>query len=460
MPNGLAFLALFLFLPFGIGLFFVLRPPLAAVTVFLASMMLLPEKTVLDLPGLPGLGKEEVAAIAVFLGVLAKARRKLREARPLGGPDLWCLALMAGSLGTSFTNPDVLVYGPTVLPPLSAYEAVSVAFSDVLRYLLPFLIGRALFVSTRDLRTLFSALLLAAALYTPLIFMELMLSPQLHNWVYGFHQHDFIQTLRGGGYRPMVFMAHGLSLALMLAWAIIAGVTLFKVKKSAFGLPTTLLTPYVTLFLVLAKSLGALLYAVTAAPVVAFLKPRTQVRVALVLVAVVFSYPLLRATDVFPEKSLVQLASLEFRFNMESMLSQRAGERSLFGWGRFRRNMVFDEWGNERSVSDGFWVVLYGVRGGWGFVCFFAYLTSGLFLLRKRFRRLAGSEERILLSALAIIIGVCAVDLLPNGLFNTFSFFLAGALYGATRALSITSDNTVQERLQPLVANIDTDPPR
>ena len=40
----------------------------------------------------------------------------------------------------------------------------------------------------------------AASFMRPLCVIELRFSPQLHNWVYGYHQHDFVQTIRDGGY--------------------------------------------------------------------------------------------------------------------------------------------------------------------------------------------------------------------------------------------------------------------
>ena len=64
---------------------------------------------------------------------------------------------------------------------------------------------------------------LGGLIYVPLCLFEVRMSPQLHNMVYGFAQHSFGQTVRGGGWRPMVFMQHGLAVGLfmsvMLPWA-------------------------------------------------------------------------------------------------------------------------------------------------------------------------------------------------------------------------------------------------
>ena len=39
----------------------------------------------------------------------------------------------------------------------------------------------------------------------------MLISPQLHFMTYGFYQHEFTQVVRMGGYRPMVFLQHGIA---------------------------------------------------------------------------------------------------------------------------------------------------------------------------------------------------------------------------------------------------------
>ena len=71
-----------------------------------------------------------------------------------------------------------------------------------------------------------------ACAYVPLITYELHMAPQLHNRFYGYFQHDFSQTLRGTGYRPMVFMAHGLTLSLFMAFSsVVAVARIIELRK-------------------------------------------------------------------------------------------------------------------------------------------------------------------------------------------------------------------------------------
>jgi hypothetical protein len=447
VPNGFAYLVLFAYLPFGIALFTALRPALAGTLVFLGAFMFLPERTELDLPGLPSIGKEEIAVIACFLGVFFRARKKLWAAKPLRGLDVLTLLLFVGNFLTVFTNTDAYKQGPWELPALTTYEAVSFSLQDTLHTLLPFILGRALITNARDLKTLLTCMAVAGAVYTPLLAVELVMSPQMHNWFYGFAQHDFIQTMRGGGYRPMVFMTHGLAVGLFMCWAVLAAVTLHKARKKTVGLPSLFVGLYDFGWLLACKSLGAAIYAFTMAPLLALLKPKGLVRVCTIVAALVLIYPVLRMTDVFPHRELISAAesiagveraqSLGFRFEMEALLTDHTAKRPIFGWGRFKRASILDEWsGREASVADGHWIVTYSIRGAWGYACTFLLLIIPILVLVRRLRKIDANDERVMLAGLGLIMTVSVIDLLPNALWNVFTVFLAGALWGVGKALA------------------------
>jgi hypothetical protein len=114
---------------------------------------------------------------------------------------------------------------------------------------------------------------------------------------------------------------------------------------------------------------------------------------------------------------------------------------------------LFDEYGRPALVTDGMWIILYGIRGLVGFIAFFAYLLSPILLLRKRLRRVQARDEQAMLAGLGIILAVSAVDLLPNGLFNTIPLFLAGVLYGTTKALSSLPPTTAPDAI-PVIKRV------
>jgi hypothetical protein len=451
VPNALAFLALVAWPVVCLAAFARFRPQVAVLIAFMGAMLLLPEKTEIKFPFQP-LGKQEFAAIGAILGVLlvGAARRKLMAAKPFRGAEAWVFVIMAGAFGTSRVNQEPLAYHSRVfLEPLTTWEAISVCVGDVYTYLIPFLLGRALFRTREDATTLLRAFQLCAILYVPFIFTEILLSPQMHNWVYGFAQHDFIQTMRAGGYRPMVFMGHGLGLTIFLAAAVLAGNVLTLAKRaSVLRLRGRHISIALMIVLLGCKSLGAAVFAIMFTAVLHVLAPRWQLRVLLAFAALVVLYPVSRATEVFPHRECVQFIkdtagpdraqSLEFRFDNEAKLSEHAAKKALFGWGRFRRNMLFESPYKDQptSVSDGFWIVIYGVRGIVGFVCLFGMLLTPLFLLRKKLKYITSGEDRYLLVGLACMLMMYTIDLLPNGLFTNFPIFFAGAVLGVIRGVS------------------------
>ncbi|MEZ4288411.1 MAG: hypothetical protein R3A47_09765 [Polyangiales bacterium] len=96
-------------------------------------------------------------------------------------------------------------------------------------------------------------------LYSLLQLVELRFSPQLHRWIYGYHQHNFVQTIRAGGYRPMVFMSHGLAVSLFTATAAMAAMGLYRARIRIGRFSSGFATGYLMFILLIAKSLAAAL---------------------------------------------------------------------------------------------------------------------------------------------------------------------------------------------------------
>ena len=59
---------------------------------------------------------------------------------------------------------------------------------------------------------------------------------------------------------------------------------------------------------ILCKSLASLVYGAVLVPMVRFAKPQLQVRLAMILAAIVFSYPLLRTADLVPTEVMLDAA--------------------------------------------------------------------------------------------------------------------------------------------------------
>jgi cell division protein FtsW (lipid II flippase) len=199
------------------------------------------------------------------------------------------------------------------------------------------------------------------------------------------------------------------------------------------------LAVYLGIVLVLCKSAGALIYGIVLGPLARWTTPRTQIHVAVLLAGIALLYPVLRLTFFFPTEELVAVSStfseeransLKFRFDQEDALLSRASERLLFGWGRYGRNRVYWETGDEASVTDGLWIITLGQFGLVGFISQFGLLVLPIFYALGAIRRLSDPSERLLLATLAIIVAMTAVEQLPNSSISTWSWLLSGALLG------------------------------
>ena len=209
--------------------------------------------------------------------------------------------------------------------------------------------------------------------------------------------------------------------------------------------PAAGVTAYLSGVLVLCKTLGALVYGAALVLLVRFTRPQLQLRIALVLVAIALLYPTLRAADLFPTRSLVELAqaidpdraqSLQFRFANEDQLLDRAWQRFLFGWGRFGRNRVYDEEsGRDLSVTDGRWIITMGQFGFIGFLAEFGLLALAVARAAQAAKFADERRGAGLLAALALIVAINVVDLLPNASLSPWTWLLAGALLGRAEAL-------------------------
>jgi len=147
------------------------------------------------------------------------------------------------------------------------------------------------------------------------------------------------------------------------------------------------------------------------------------------------SYPVARGLDLVPVERIVALAerasparaqSLEFRFQNEEVLLERAMEKPVFGWGSWGRNQIWDGTGRLLTVTDGRWIILVGVGGWLMLLAEFGLLTLPIFLLWWR----AGPDVPNHVAALAVILAINMVDMLPNATLTPLTWLFAGGLYG------------------------------
>jgi hypothetical protein len=270
---------------------------------------------------------------------------------------------------------------------------------------------------------------------------EIRFSPQLHVWIYGFQSSDFLMEIRDGGFRPMVFMGHGLLASFFMMSTAVAASAMWRIHSKLYGFSAGPITGYLCTVLILCKSLGALIYGVIAVPLVRLASPKTIAGVAVLMGVISLGYPLLRVAGLVPTTLAISTAtirseergeSLEFRFINEEQLLERASQRILTGWGRYGRNRVYDSDGKDVSVTDGRWIITLGQFGIIGFIAEFGLLTIGIFRVRCVLGKTKDVRESLCLSALSLMTAINVVDLVPNATLTPLTFLIAGSLVGRT----------------------------
>jgi hypothetical protein len=209
---------------------------------------------------------------------------------------------------------------------------------------------------------------------------------------------------------------------------------------------------YLGVTLMLCKAAGTLMYGLVGGLLIGFTRPQLQTRVAVLLVSLGLLYPVLRAEGVFPTTGMVETvrlinderaASLAFRFNQEDSLLAHAQERPMFGWGRYARSRVFNEWtGGDESTTDGMWIITLGAFGICGFVAQFGLLAFPVFRVAPLIKLMTSERDKILLAALALIVAFTLIEQLPNAWISPWGWLLAGALVGRSELIQAARSTT------------------
>lgn len=442
--NALATAVLLLYVPFSILLFALMRLDRATSIAVLTAVLFLPEKLAFDPPLVPPMDKYSISISIAFLAALLSKLKGGRKSSVLFAfATLW---LIAGAIGTTYTNRDPLILAPSVVAPgLTSKDAITVISDLSFLLLLPFAVGRLVYRTPESVAELLKYIVGFAVFYSFFMLIEIRLSPQLHNWVYGYHQHAFSQTVRNEGFRPLVFMTHGLATARFMVTAILAAVGLDRAGQKVFNIKPRYIALFLLLVLVFSNSLGALVLVLLALPLMLIAPPRMIAWFASCVAVIVILFPILRTagwipvvelTEIFSEWKPERAASLKFRFDNEDILLDKWSLRRWFGWAGYSRGRVYDQWGKDISTTDGAWIIALS-QGGWArFLGQFFLIVMPIWIARKHIVRFRMPHVRHLFAALVLITAVTALDLLPNGMFNYLGMLLAGALFGYSESLS------------------------
>jgi hypothetical protein len=432
--------------PFIAGMFY-RRMPVATATVWtiLGAYLLLPSGIAIKFEMIPAFDKSSISNLCALAGCAIVAPRQSRLPTRSRVADALLIVYLVSPIFTSAFNNDNVIVGDRVLPGVGNYDAISAVMNQFLFFLTIF-VGRRWLRNSFDTLVILRSLVIAGLLYTIPVLIEIRMSPQLSNWIYGYFTSNYAVEGRYGGFRPVVFLNNGLTLSFFVMTSFLASLVLWRIKIRVRNFRPAGVSAYLAVILILCKSAGALTYGLVAGLIVRAASPRLQMKIAVALVSVGLLYPSLRAADLFPTTTLVNFArlinedraaSLKYRFDNEDLLLAKASQRYWFGWGRYGRSRVYaDDTGNDVSVTDGAWIITLGNFGIVGFLAQFGLLALPVFRAARSIKYLSSKNDALLLAALSLILSLSVIEQIPNASISPWVWLLAGALLGRTELLS------------------------
>jgi hypothetical protein len=443
MPNIFAYLVLLSSPIAAVVLFRLLTLERALVWTIIGGHLLLPSSTYIKFPMIPVIDRALVPAVSAFLLCLLVSPRMTLSFDGFSRAGrqvlyiLFALCVVTPVL-TVLYNTEPIIDGRIFLPGLRLYDAWGL-ISVILVAMIPLWLGIRFLNTPTGHRALLEIIAISGLVYTFPALVEIRLSPQLHTWVYGFFPSDFVQHVRAGGFRPTVFLNHGLMLGIYLCMTIIAATALYREarREGQRAFVWLAIAIWTTLVLFLSKSLGALVLAVIFAGVVFLFGRRVQVWLGVVVAVIVLLYPMLRGAGWIPVDTAHDLAlmvsedraaSLKFRLDNEDALLDKANLKPIAGWGSWGRNSLYDpETGEMTSITDGIWLIYIGVYGWLGYIGRFGLLTAPLILYALRRKSFGPSY---ITPGLIMVLSALLIDLLPNAGLVNYVWLMAGAVAG------------------------------
>ena len=424
---------LFGWIPISVIIFHRLKPHHAVLVVLIGGVLFLPTATY-NISGFPDYSKATAIGLGLILGGRLSGSRKAAVGFQYKLYDIPVALFCLSSLMSSLTNH------------LGPYDGFSRVLDNIFFLAVPYMAGRVYFSSIDHLRDLCHGIITGGLLYVPMCLFEVRMSPQLNYIFYGFLSHSFLQHVRYGGYRPMVFMSHGLKVALWMALSSVVAFWLWRAGKIKHfkGLPMLLVVGAMIGTTILCKSANGWLV-VTVGCLFFFLysfSPQPN-KIVLVFLLLVAAYPALRITSmvsidmvegiagVFFDSARVK--SLGIRLWQEDLFIQKTLERPLLGWGGSTEGWPVRADGSLAvPMIDAMWLIFFNSKGLLGASSFFWAVLQGPWLsFRANRRTFSRSDDQYMLPVLlGLVVVFFMLDALFNGMPNPIYFMISGALVG------------------------------
>jgi len=418
--------AMFGFIPLVLYLFVRFPTQRALIISFVGAWLFLPQ-TSYPIPLLPPYTKISAACYGIFLATIVYDTGRITSFKP-GWLDvpmvIWCLC-------------------PIVSQVSNGGSPISPTVNQIVTWGLPYFLGRLYVGSLDGLRQLAIGIFAGGLAYIPFTLIEGIKGPLLHQMVYGVNAFDdWGQARRMGGWRPVVFMQHGLMVGMWMMTAALIAVWLWQTGtlKKFMGRNIKTLAIILTIAFFLCRSTGA--YSLFGMALLVLFSAkwfRTSLPLLFIIGYVVF-YLYIAASGQFSSKDVIDFitpifgeeraGSLKFRFDNEEILGAKARQRLLFGWGDSGGNRVYDGYGEDISITDSLWIIAFGVNGAVGLVSLFSSLLLPVivFSLFKYPARTWSNPKVAPAAALGVALTMYMFDCVLNAMTNPIFALIAGGI--------------------------------
>lgn len=424
---------LFGWIPLSIYFFSNLKPQYAVLASVVGGWLFLP-MTGYDLPGLPEYNKNMAIALGLILGGEISGQRHWQKftLRIYDIPMLiWCICPIVTSLSNN----------------LGVYDGLSISFHNVVTWGVPYAAGRLYFTDIKDLQKLCVGIVIGGLIYVPLCLYEVRMSPQLSNMFYGFSPYSFFaQAIRYGGFRPVVFMQHGLMVSLWMAVSTVTAYWMWR-SRAVIRIPgfkyfdLSVLVLLLVMTTVLCKSINGLVSMIVGGVSYTAYRNINSTNILILLLLFIPFFLVVRITGVVEVSQIKQIAemmvdaervqSLVFRLDQEDALRERAKERMFLGWGGYNRGRVVDaEKGTDINIIDSLWLITYSTFGLLGLASLYGGMLMGplCVLHLVQIKKVKVGLLTVSPIVLALVVILFMIDSLLNSMVMPVYIMVSGAL--------------------------------
>ena len=413
-------------LPFTLMLFAAMRPKAAAAASLILGWLFLPG-AVYDFPGIPDYTKITATCFPILLGTFLFDFQRLTKLYP-SKMDIPIIVLCCCAFVSSLSNG------------LGVYDGFSGVLRQIFEWGFAYAIGKMYFSDQEGLHDLAKWIVIGGLIYIPFCLWEMRMAPTLHEHLYGFRTDRFATSIRFAGYRPTVFLQHGTAVGIWMMSSVLMGIWLWRTKtvEHLGGIPMGLLVSTLLIIFLLCRSLNSIVLFAGGLVTYHLIRFWGLKSTVLCLALIPVFYIVSRNTEVLTTDRLVEIAeqvsedraqSLYGRLYHEERLAEKAWEQPWFGWGGWGRNRVYDEQGEDTSVTDGLWVLTFGIYGLVGLVSLGLVLLLPTVVFWRRFRLADwGQPDLAPMAGFACILPLYVIDCLMNAMVNPIYTVAAGGI--------------------------------